>query len=160
MNDYYRIPARACPEPTVLHPGVVQRDPSLTNSAKLIYRKLHEMGRRFKEVYPSIMYLARECGIAVRTAKLALAQLRACGLLRTRKLGWGSTLTYRLLKVARSAFERLVANSAAFALRFTNPNFPGGFKGFPERRRCNVAAKKRLLREQGRVLLAEAAEGA
>lgn len=155
MQHHYRIPAPACPEATVLHPGVVQRDPRLTNSAKLIYRKLHEMGRRFKEVYPSIMYLARECGIAVRTAKLALAQLRAYGLLRTRKHGWGSTLTYRLLKVARSAFERLIANSAAFALRFTNPNLSGGFKSFPERRRCNVAAKKRLLRAQAKMLLAE-----
>lgn len=114
------------------------------------------MARRFERVYPSIMYLARECGIAVRTAKLALAQLRACGLVATRKHGWGSTLSYRLLKVARSAFERLVANSAAFALRFTNPNLSGGFKSFGEREHLGLAAKKRLLREQARMLLAEA----
>ena len=157
MLTDYRIPARACPEPTVLHPGVVQRDPRLTNSAKLVYRKLHDMARRFEQVFPSVAYLARECGVCHRTASSAIALLRDHGLLRTRKRGFRSTLTYWLVRVARSAFERAVANSAALARRFGKPNSFGGFKSFGERVRENCTAKKRLLREQARMLLAQEA---
>ncbi len=146
-----------CPPPTVLHPGAVQRDPSLTLSAKAVYRKLYEMRRRFKEVYPSIAYLARECGVCVRTVKSALCALRAHGLLRTRKRGFRSVLTYWLVEVARTAFERILANSAAIAHRYEHPNLSGGPRSFKDRERGAEAAKRRLLREQARTLLAQEA---
>ena len=115
------------------------------------------MRRRFDEVFPSILYLARECGVCVRTVSSALGALREHGLLRTRKRGFRSVLTYWLVKVARAAFERIVANSAAIARRYGQPNLSGGFKSFNQRRTTGLEAKKRLLREQARMLLAGAA---